>query len=29
VQQLEGPEAKNEPMPASLQQIMEDIDYQI
>jgi serine O-acetyltransferase len=29
VQQLEGPEAKSEPMPASLQQIMEDIDYQI
>src|SRR5208282_3779172 len=28
VQQLEGPEAKSEPMPVSLQQIMEDIDYQ-
>jgi len=29
VQRLEGSEAKSEPMPASLQQIMEDIDYQI
>ncbi|MGO9085007.1 MAG: serine O-acetyltransferase EpsC [Candidatus Sulfotelmatobacter sp.] len=29
VQRLEGPEAKKEPMPASLQQIMDDIDYQI
>jgi serine O-acetyltransferase len=29
VQRLEGPEAKSEPMPASLQQMMEDIDYQI
>jgi len=29
VQRLEGPEAKKEPLPASLQQIMEDIDYQI
>ena len=29
VQRLEGPEAKKEPIPASLQQIMEDIDYQI
>ncbi len=29
VQQLEGSEAKGEPMSASLQSIMEDIDYQI
>jgi serine O-acetyltransferase len=29
VQRLEGAEAKSEPLPASLQQIMEDIDYQI
>jgi serine O-acetyltransferase len=29
VHQLEGSEAKKEPLPASLQQIMEDIDYQI
>jgi serine O-acetyltransferase len=29
VQRLEGAEAKPEPLPASLQQIMEDIDYQI
>jgi len=29
VQQLEGAEAKSEPIPAQLQQIMEEIDYQI
>jgi len=29
VQRLEGAEAKSEPLPASVQQIMEDIDYQI
>jgi serine O-acetyltransferase len=29
VQQLEGPEGKAEPLPESLQRIMEDIDYQI
>jgi serine O-acetyltransferase len=29
VQRLEGAEAKSEPLPTSLQQIMEDIDYQI
>src|SRR6266581_3172711 len=29
VQQLEGPEDKGEPLPESLQRIMEDIDYQI
>jgi serine O-acetyltransferase len=29
VQRLEGAEAKSEPLPASLQQIIEDIDYQI
>ncbi|MGC1451068.1 MAG: serine O-acetyltransferase [Candidatus Sulfotelmatobacter sp.] len=29
VQQLEGSEAKGEPMSASMQRIMEDIDYQI
>ena len=29
VQQLEGHEGKGEPMPESLQRIMEDIDYQI
>jgi len=29
VQQLEGAEGRGEPMPASLQRIMEDIDYQI
>jgi serine O-acetyltransferase len=29
VQRLEGPEAAKEPLPASLQQIMEDMDYQI
>ncbi len=29
VQQLEGPEGKGEPLPESLQRIMEDIDYQI
>jgi hypothetical protein len=29
VQQLEGAEVRGEPMSASLQRIMEDIDYQI
>jgi hypothetical protein len=29
VQQLEGAEAKGEPLSASLQRIMEDVDYQI
>ena len=29
VQQLEGSEAKGEPLSASLQRIMEDVDYQI
>jgi serine O-acetyltransferase len=29
VQQLEGSEARGEPMSASLQRIMEDVDYQI
>jgi serine O-acetyltransferase len=29
VQQLEGSEAKGEPLSATLQQIMEDVDYQI
>ena len=29
VQQLEGAEHKGEPLPASLQRIMEDVDYQI
>jgi serine O-acetyltransferase len=29
VQQLEGAEAKDEPMSASMQRIMEDVDYQI
>ncbi len=29
VQQLEGSEAKSQPLPESLQRIMEDIDYQI
>jgi serine O-acetyltransferase len=29
VQQLEGSEAKSEPLSESLQRIMEDIDYQI
>src|SRR5205823_440666 len=29
VQKLEGPEGKAEPLPESLQRIMEDIDYQI
>jgi hypothetical protein len=29
VQQLEGSETKGEPLSASLQRIMEDVDYQI
>ena len=29
VQQLEGSDAKGEPLSASLQRIMEDVDYQI
>jgi serine O-acetyltransferase len=29
VQQLEGAEAKGEPLPASMQRIIEDVDYQI
>jgi serine O-acetyltransferase len=29
VQQLEGPGTTGEPLPASLQRIMEDVDYQI
>jgi type II secretory pathway component PulF len=29
VQQLEGAEARGEPLSASMQRIMEDVDYQI